>query len=154
MSTNNFVDRIRPYFPEDSYRKVAKRAGINPETVRLWLTGKYMPSNKNVERLAAMTGKSPTWILTGNEDSPDRPEGLPDFMKATFDLHVTVIKLQDRVAELTKDVATLKKAQDDNIKENRSMTNEIKEIALQAIQIQLEKNKPSQKVNHKQAVSK
>jgi len=64
-----------------SAAQLARRVGVKTETLHGWEAGRSGPRPNVLLRLAGMLNVSPTWLLTGNGDSPSEPAPETEMMQ-------------------------------------------------------------------------
>lgn len=62
-----------------SLEDVAEKVGVSHQSVQQWETGKSAPHRKRMIKLAAVLGRSPSWIQFGIDS--DSPMTTDDFIK-------------------------------------------------------------------------
>ena len=76
-----------------STSQLARRMGIQTETLRNWETGRKQPRSNRLMTLAGMLNVSPTWLLTG------AGEGPVDSLTETEMMHIrdSVIRIREHL---------------------------------------------------------
>lgn len=73
-----------------SAAQLARRIGVKTDTLHAWEAGRSGPRPNVLLRLAGMLNVSPTWLLTGNGDSPSAASSETEMMQ----IHAAVERLR------------------------------------------------------------
>ena len=88
-----------------STSQLARRMGIQTETLRNWETGRKEPRSNRLMTLAGMLNVSPTWLLTG------AGEGPVDSLTETDMMHIrdSVVRIREHLQNVSDELEQLQK---------------------------------------------
>ncbi|MDX1499635.1 MAG: helix-turn-helix domain-containing protein [Woeseiaceae bacterium] len=83
--------------------QLARRLGVKTETLSAWESDRSEPRPNQLVRISGMLNVSPTWLLTGEGESPSEGMTETDMMQ----MRSTVSVLRDRVLKIAGDLERL-----------------------------------------------
>jgi transcriptional regulator with XRE-family HTH domain len=88
-----------------STSQLARRIGVQTETLRNWETGRRQPRSNRLMTLAGILNVSPTWLLTG------AGEGPVDSLKETDMMHIrdSVVRIREHLRSVAEELEQLQK---------------------------------------------
>jgi transcriptional regulator with XRE-family HTH domain len=88
-----------------STSQLARRMGVQTETLRNWETGRKEPRSNRLMTLAGMLNVSPTWLLTG------AGEGPVDSLTETDMMHIrdSVVRIREHLRNVSDELEQLQK---------------------------------------------
>lgn len=80
MSTNAMMNRVKMLLEQRqmSQSSFAREIGVSPQTLSAWFSGRNAPSVDAVVRMCVVLGVSPSWLITGREDSVNHQSIVTD----------------------------------------------------------------------------
>lgn len=71
MSITSLMDRVRLILQERdiSQAAFARQIEVSPQAVSAWFSGRNRPGVEEVARMCQVLRVSPSWLITGSEDS-------------------------------------------------------------------------------------
>lgn len=82
MSVSDMMGRIRRQLSEQgvSQAAFARQIEVSPQTLSAWMSGRNRPGVDEAIRICEALHVSPSWLLTGTENSPQQSLGSDDFV--------------------------------------------------------------------------
>lgn len=82
MSVIDLMARVRRQLSEQGFSQAsfARQIDVSPQTLSGWLSGRNRPGVEEVIRMCEVLRVSPSWLLTGMENSPQQSLVADDFV--------------------------------------------------------------------------
>lgn len=88
--------------------QLARRVGVTTETLHEWETDRAEPRSNRLLTLSGMLNVSPTWLLTGEGDSPVDGMNETEMMR----IRAVVDRMRERVLKIADDLEQLRERLD------------------------------------------